>query len=187
MNTYEQIMLNLKHGVSVIVEHEDGEFMTIHPIMNVGGYYLCSCWVETIEKAKTDFNGFCYKKESIREYLEKGNWQIVEQYQLPQGEPFKVRQKVRILDSINEIWDWKDYADSFPNMDGVIKENYNDIDGLYCNVWNKDKSIYLAINHKYLAPMKEIEPEPNCDEIIKAKEFLNEHGYKVEKLNTKAW
>ncbi len=163
--TTQQILANCEKGIFTVVRNKkDNQFRVRTPIKDSYGNFRDSCWCNIIEEAKR-FAGVYYGY-SLEE-LDKMDLEIVEEYRII-GEPFKVGDKVRILDSIKETDYWKDFKDAVPEMKGEIEVAYNLKDGLYYRVngW--------VIDHQYLAPLVEEQCINKGDEIevcIKGKKF----------------
>ena len=155
-NQFNKIEECLKVGLNVVVRDiETKEYCVISPIKGVYGGYVYGEWRETIEECK---NSLCY---SVMVKKNKDKWdeidlEIVETYRLDY-EPFKVGQKVRILDSIKKTNNWTN-AVGYPDMTGIIKSIENGISGICYWVNCKDNRGFY-ISHQYLAPLLEEEPK----------------------------
>lgn len=149
-NLYNTIEKNLKAGLQVVVQDlEDNTYCILSNLKDNEGDYRMSGWFDSIKDAKQRIGGYCgYNKE---EWDEK-DLEIIEVYR-PEFEPFKVGDKVRILDSIKKTNDWEEIEDYFPNMTGVV--NQVDFENLgttyYINGW--------YIGHEFLAPLNEVKEE----------------------------
>jgi hypothetical protein len=165
---YNQIEQNLKAGLQVVVEDlGDNTYCAISPNKDLEGNFRDSGWWKSIEKAKQNI-GNCsgYSKE----YWNNLDFEIVEVYS-PEFEPFKVGQKVRLLETIKKTENWEDFENHFPNMTGEIEVFYNQVDGINYRV-----SGYI-IGHEYLAPL--VEQEDNV--ALEAIKVLEEKGYRIIK------
>ena len=132
------------------------------------GNYRCSCWYDTIEKAKQYIGSYSgYSKEEWDDL----DLEIVEVYR-PEFEPFKVGQKVRLLDSIKNTENWKYVEEYFPNMTGEIKGVFFDTIGIHYSVND------CYIGHEFLAPLNEVKEDNVALEAIKV---LEEKGYRIIK------
>ncbi len=162
---YNTIENNLKKGLQVVVKNEDNDYCTISNSKDSEGNYRMSIWYKSIEKAK-QYIGDCYGNS--KEWWDALNLEIVEVFRT-EYEPFKVGDKVKILDSIKKTENWEDFKAHFPNMTGEIEEFYNQIDGINYRV-----SGYI-IGHEYLAPLVE-------DNVaLEAIKVLEEKGYRIIK------
>ena len=167
MNT--KYLYNILSKGAFVVIKEDNGYLVISPFKDDSGDYRTSGW-SSIEIAKQyvgSFNGY------LEKYYQALNAEIVEIY-YPTFEPFKVGEKVKILNSIKGANDWK-YEKNYPNMEGEIKEIYNDIDGLSYGVWNRDKSSWYYISNQYLIPL-----EADQVEEITMEELHKRLGYEVK-------
>jgi hypothetical protein len=145
---YNTIEKNLKAGLQVVVKDlNDQTYCILSNLKDSDGDYRTSGWWKSIEDAK-QFIGSCYDKD----YWDEKDLEIVEVYS-PEFEPFKVGQKVRLLDTIKKTENWEDFKAHFPKMTGEIEEVYNQIDGT-----NYRCSGYI-IGHEYLAPLNEVKEE----------------------------
>ena len=167
-NLYNQIEQNLKVGLIVVVKGlEDNNYCILSNLKNNKGNYRCSCWYDTIEKAKQYIvDCYGYSKECWNNL----DLEIVEVYR-EEFEPFKVGDKVRILDSIKKTGNWEDIEEYFPNMTGEIKGVFFDTIGIHYSVND------CYIGHEYLAPL--VEQEDNV--ALEAIKVLEEKGYKIVK------
>ena len=147
---YNTIENNLKKGLQVVVKDlEDNNYCIISNSKDSDGNYRCSCWYDTIEKAKQYIGSYSgYSKEEWDDL----DLEMVEVFR-PEYEPFKVGDKVRILDSIKKTNDWEEVEDYFPNMTGEIKGvDFENLGTTYkINGW--------YIGHEFLAPLNEVKEE----------------------------
>ena len=149
-NLYNTIEQNLKAGLNVVVKRlYDNRYFAISPNKDLNGNYRKGCWCNSIEEAK-QFIGSCAGHN--KDYWDEQDIEIVEVYR-PEYEPFKVGDKVRILDSIKKTGDWGMIGKHFPNMTGEIKEVC--FDALGTNYYIND----CYIGHEYLAPLQEVKEE----------------------------
>ena len=149
-NLYYTIEQNLKSGLQVVVKDlKDNTYLVISNLKGSDGYYRTSCWCYSIEEAK-QYIGNYYGHP--KDYWDEKDLEIVEVFR-PEYEPFKVGDKVRILDSIKKTEDWNDFEEDFPDMTGEIKDVYNFITG------TKYRINGLQIGHEYLAPLQEVKEE----------------------------
>lgn len=149
-NLYDTIENNLKAGLQVVVQDlKDNTYCIISNSKDSDGNYRTSGWWKSIEEAK-QYIGSCSGYD--KDYWDEKDLEIVEVFR-PEFEPFKVGDKVRILDSIKKTNDWEEVEDYFPNMTGVI--NQVDFENLgttyYINGW--------YIGHEFLAPLNEVKEE----------------------------
>lgn len=125
-STTQQILANCEKGIFTVVrDKKDNYFKVITPIKDKCGNFRDSNWYVAIEEAKQyagEYGG------DIPEELDEFDLEIVEEYRII-GEPFRVGDKVKILDSIKETSDWENYKDDFPEMKGKIRKVYNNICG----------------------------------------------------------
>ena len=167
-NLYNQIEQNLKVGLNVVVKDlEDNDYCTISNSKDYDGNFRDSGWRDSIEKAK-QYIGSCYGYS--KEYWDDYDLEIVEVFR-PEYEPFKVGEKVRLLDSIKKTENWEAFENNFPDMTGEIEEFYNQVDGINYRV-----NGYI-IGHEYLAPLVEQEE----DVALEAIKLLEEKGYRIIK------
>jgi len=150
-NSYNQIEQNLKVGLNVVVKDlGDNIYCAISTNKDEYGNYRDSGWEKNVEEAKQCIGEYCgYSKE----YWDGYDLEIVEVFR-PEYEPFKVGDKVRILDSIKKTEDWNDFEEDFSGMIGEIKDVYNFITGTKYRIngcW--------YIGHEYLAPLVEDKEE----------------------------
>jgi hypothetical protein len=112
------------------------------------GNYRDSGWYNSIEGTKQFTGSYGYSKE----YWNEKDLEIVEVFR-PEYEPFKVGDKVRILDSIKKTEDWNDFKEHFPNMTGEIEGVFFEKIGINYSVndW--------YIGHEFLAPLNEVKEE----------------------------
>ena len=107
MTTKKEIINNCKKGLITIIQDDTENYMAFSNHKDYDGNYRTSSWVETIEEAKRcigETDG--YSEKEIEEHSEEYNWKIVEVYR-EEVEPFKVGDKVRLLDSIKKTDNWK--------------------------------------------------------------------------------
>ena len=149
-NLYNTIEQNLKVGLQVVVKDlTDNTYCTISNSKDSYGDYKKSYWCNSIEEAKQTVGTFYgYSKEC----WDNLDLEIVEVYR-PEYKPFKVGDKVRILDSIKKIDNWE-----------LLKEKLQDVTGEIRGVClNASGTSYLVnnswIGHEYLAPLQEIKEE----------------------------
>jgi hypothetical protein len=148
-NLYDTIEQNLKAGLQVVVKDltdSDQTYCTLSNLKDSEGNYRMSNWCESIEKAKQCIGSY---SGNLKEYWNFFDLEIVEVFR-PKYEPFKVGDKVRLLDSIKNCDCWKKLFEDenrFPDMIGVIKKVYLEVTGTNYNVngWH--------IGHEYLAPL----------------------------------
>ena len=146
-NTIEQ---NLKAGLNVVVKdlaHQT--YCIISNSKDNDGDYRCSSWWKSIEEAKQNIG---YYSGHSKECWDEEDLEIVEVYR-PEYEPFKVGDKVRLLDSIKKTEDWEDIEEYFTDMKGEIKEVYFEKIGIHYSVNG------CFIGHEYLAPLNEVKEE----------------------------
>ena len=168
-NLYNTIEQNLKAGLNVMVKNlENNNYLVIYNSKDYDGNFRDSGWYHSIEEAKQAV-GACYG--CSKEYWDEKDIKIVEVYR-EEFEPFKVGDKVRILDSIKKTENWEDFKAHFPYMTGEIEEFYNQVDGINYRV-----SGYI-IGHEYLAPLNEVNEDNIALEAIK---LLEEKGYRIIK------
>jgi len=149
-NLYDTIEQNLKAGLYVVVkDSRDNSYSYSVISKDYDGNFRDSSWCDSIQIAKKNI-GLCngYSKD----YWNNLDLEIVEVFR-PEYEPFKVGDKVELLDSIKETEDWGIIGKYFPNMTGEIKEACFEASGTYYNVngWH--------IGHEYLAPLNEVKEE----------------------------
>ena len=167
-NSYNQIEQNLKKGLYVVVKDlGDNIYCVIGTNKDDDGNYRCSNWRNSIENAK-QWIGESYG--NIEDYWNEQDIEIVEVFR-PEYEPFKVGDKVRILDSIKKTEDWETMGGGFLDMTGEIEEFYVGADGT-----NYAINSYI-IGHEYLAPL--VEREDNV--ALEAIKLLEEKGYRIVK------
>ena len=149
-NLYNTIEQNLKVGLQVVVKDlNDNTYCAIGTNKDDSGNYRCSNWRNSIENAKQYIGKYCgYNKEEWDDY----DLEIVEVFR-PEFEPFKVGDKVKLLDSIKKTNDWEEVEDYFPNMTGVI----NRVD--FENLGTTYKINGWYIGHEFVAPLNEVKEE----------------------------
>ena len=149
-NLYDTIEQNLKVGLQVVVKDlKDNSYCTLSNSKDQGGDYRDSGWFSSIEEAK-QYIGSYYG--SLKEDWNNLDLEIVEVFRL-EYEPFKVGDKVRILDSIKKIDNWE-----------LLKENLQDVTGEIRGVClSASETSYLVnnswIGHEFLAPLQEVKEE----------------------------
>jgi len=153
MTTAEQIINNCKKGLITIIQDDTENYMAFSNHKDYDGNYRTSSWVETIEETKRcigETDG--YSEKEIEEHSEEYNWKIVEVFR-EEVEPFKVGDKVRILDSIKKTgsWSYSYLENHFPNMTGGIERVFLNTIGIHYSVNG------CCIGHEYLAPLVEQE------------------------------
>ena len=149
-NLYNTIEQNLKAGLQVVVKDlENNDYLVISNSRDKDGNYRMSSWCNSIEEAK-QYIGYYYGHP--KEYWDALNLEIVEVFR-PEYEPFKVGDKVRLLDSIKKTNNWENVEEYFPDMTGEIKGVFFDIIGTHYSIndW--------LIGHEYLAPLNEVKEE----------------------------
>lgn len=147
---YNQIENNLKTGLNVVVKDlEDNNYCIISNSKDSGGNYRCSCWYDKIKKAKKYIGSYSgYPKEEWDDL----DLEIVEVFR-PEYEPFKVGDKVKILDSIKKIDNWELSKENLQDVTGEIRGACLSASGtsyLVNNSW---------IGHEFLAPLVEVKEE----------------------------
>lgn len=165
-NQYNNLVKILEKGSCVVVKDlSDNTYCSILNHKDIDGDYRTSDWWDSIEESK-QWIGLCNGK--TREYWDDTDLEIVEIFR-PEFEPFKIGDKVRLLDSIKNTEDWKKYEDwerydLFVNMTGEVKQVYCQMMGTHYKV----NGVYVG--HEYLIPLiKE-------DEVEKAIKLLEERG-----------
>ena len=175
MNKLNYLNDCLAKGSNVPVK-KNGKFQVLCPTKDKEGDYRKSGWLETLEEAKQYISAWSgYLKEDLEEEIKY--WEILTPFRL-KVEPFKVGDKVQILDSIKENDNWDIYKNSFKDMIGEIKDVWNDIFGLKYLI----NGYYIS--HKYLLPLREEEEEEEEVTIKiskKSLEALQEAGIKIIK------
>ena len=149
-NLYNTIEQNLKVGIIVVVEDlKDNTYCIISNSKDSDGNYRRSYWWKSIEEAK-QYIGSC--SGCSKEYWDEKDLEIVEVYR-PEYEPFKVGDKVRLLDSIKKTENWKYVEEYFSNMTGEIKRIFFEKIGTHYYI----NGCYIG--HEYLAPLNEVKEE----------------------------
>ena len=149
-NLYNTIEQNLKAGLNVVVKDlRDNYCFAIGTNKDDRGNYRYSGWEKNIKDAK-QFIGLCAGYD--KDYWDEKDLEIVEVYR-PEFEPFKVGDKVRILDSIKKTDNWKYFEKCFPEMTGEI----NQVDFLIIGTHYLINGFWIG--HEYLAPLNEIKEE----------------------------
>ena len=165
---YNTIENNLKVGLQVVVKDlRDNTYCAFGTTKDHRGNYRDSGWSDSIKDAKQHI-GSCAGYD--KDYWDGYDLEMVEVFRT-EYEPFKVGQKVRLLDTIKNTENWEDFKAHFPNMTGEIEEVYNQVDGTNYRV-----SGYI-IGHEYLAPL--VEQEDNV--ALEAIKLLEEKGYRIIK------
>ncbi|MDD4584801.1 MAG: hypothetical protein PHR33_02945 [Bacilli bacterium] len=147
-NLHKTIKQNLKAGLNVVVKDLEDDNYCAFSKTSVN--YRSSGWQNSIEEAK-QYIGDCYGGGS-KDYWDKQDLEIVEVFR-PEYEPFKVGDKVRILDSVKKTDNWGIIGKDFPDMTGEIRRVCFDTIGtnyLIDDWW---------IGHEYLAPLNEVKEE----------------------------
>ena len=99
-NLYNTIEQNLKVGLNVVVQDlENNDYLVISNSKDIEGNYRMSGWCDSIEEAK-QYTGDYFGRS--KEYWDGKDLEIVEVFR-PEYEPFKVGDKVRLLDSIKKM------------------------------------------------------------------------------------
>lgn len=149
-NLHNRIEQNLKAGLIVVVRDlEDKDYCIISNSKDYDGNFRDSGWRNSIEEAKKYIGS--YPGDS-KECWDEKDIEIVEVFR-PEYEPFKVGNKVRILDTIKKTDDWKYAEECFTDMTGEIKEVCFDELGTYYFM----NGCYIG--HEYLAPLNEVKEE----------------------------
>jgi len=147
---YNTIENNLKKGLQVVVQDSNDNYCcAIGTNKDDSGNYRDSGWQDNIEEAKQYIGRYSIFN---KDYWDEKDIEIVEVFR-PEYEPFKVGDKVRILDSIKKTEDWETMGGCFLDMTGEIEEFYVGADGT-----NYAINSYI-IGHEYLAPLQEVEEE----------------------------
>ena len=149
-NLYDTIEQNLKVGLQFVVKDlKNNYYSAISNSKGHDGSFRDSGWRDSIEKAKK-YIGSCYGYS--KEWWDNLDLEIVEVFR-PEYEPFKVGDKVRLLDSIKKTEDWEDVENNFPDMTGEIEKVSFEVLGTtyFINGW--------WIGHEFLAPLNEVEEE----------------------------
>ena len=146
-NLYNTIEQNLKAGLIVVVK--DLKVNNYCALSKTSVNYRSSDWKNDIEEAK-QYIGDWYG--GSKDYWDEQDLEIVEVFR-PEYEPFKVGDKVRILDSIKKTGNWKLFEECFPNMTGEIMNVFFEKIGINYSVngW--------YVGHEFLAPLQEVEEE----------------------------
>jgi hypothetical protein len=149
-NLYDIIEQNLKVGLQVVVKDlTDNIYCTIFNSKDSDGDYRRGYWCHSIEETKQTVGAsYGYSKE----YWDEKDLEIVEVYR-PEYEPFKVGDKVRLLDSIKKTENWKYVEEYFSNMTGEIKRIFFEKIGTHYYI----NGCYIG--HEYLAPLQEVKEE----------------------------
>ena len=102
---YKTIENNLKKGLQIVVKDlRNNTYCTISNSKDSYGDYKKGYWCNSIEEAKQTVGAsYGYSKECWNSF----DLEIVEVFR-PEFEPFKVGDKVRILDSIKKTNDWEE-------------------------------------------------------------------------------
>lgn len=169
-NLYDTIEQNLKAGLYVVVKGlENNNYSVISNSRDHHENYRTSAWWDSIEEAKQWIGSFSGES---KEYWDDYDLEIVEVFR-PEYEPFKVGDKVRLLDSIKKTENWKKFFEDenrFPDMTGKVEGvcfdtlgTHYSIDGYY-------------IGHEYLAPLQE-----DKEEIIK----IGDHIYSKSEVENR--
>ena len=149
-NLYDTIEQNLKAGLQVVVKDlTDNYYLVISNLKDSEGNYRMSIRCNSIKEAK-QFTGSYYGHS--KDYWDEQDLEIVEVFR-PEYEPFKVGDKVRILDSIKKTESWKYVEEYFPNMTGEIKGVFFEKIGTHYYI----NGCYIG--HEYLAPLNEVNEE----------------------------
>lgn len=151
MTIAEQIINNCRKGLFTVVKDNNNEYCVFSPIRDKDGDFRGSHWYKDINKAKNNIAETCLFSRDIKNLSKEHNWQIVEVYRLP-VEPFKVGDKVRILDTIKDTYNGDLIKDDYPDMTGEVISVFDEVDGLRYKV--KSKGTWV-INHQFLAPYYE--------------------------------
>jgi len=154
-NLYNTIENNLKAGLIVVVK--DLEVNNYCALSKTSVNYRSSGWKNNIEEAK-QYIGDWYG--GSKDYWDEQDLEIVEVFR-PEYEPFKVGDKVRILDGIKKTEDWNDFEEDFSGMIGEIKDVYNCIAGTKYGINGR------YIGHEYLAPVEQEVEELTLSEVCK--------------------
>jgi len=149
-NLYDTIEQNLKAGLNVVVQDlENNYYSAISNSKDYNGSFRDSGWRDSIEKAKEYIGNYSgYSKE----YWDEKDLEIVEIYR-PEYEPFKVGDKVRLLDSIKKTDNWKYFEKCFPDMTGEI----NQVDFLIIGTHYLINGYWIG--HEFIAPLNEVKEE----------------------------
>ena len=167
-NLYNTIENNLKKGLCVVVKDlSNNDYCSILNHKDIEGDYRDSAWWDSTEESKQCIGAY---GGYLKEIWNNKDLEIVEVYR-PEFEPFKVGQKVRILDSVKKTEDWESLEDKFEDMTGVIRKVFIERIGTYYSIngW--------CVGHEYLAPL--VEEEDNV--ALEAIKLLEEKGYKIVK------
>ena len=149
-NLYDTIEQNLKVGLQVVVKDlRDNSYCTLSKLKDSEKNYRRGYWFYSIEEAKQTVGA---SSGHSKEYWDDYDLEIVEVFR-PEYEPFKVGDKVRLLDSIKKAEDWEDFKDYFPDMIGEIEEVHLGIEGTSYFI----NGYYIG--HEYLAPLNEVKEE----------------------------
>ena len=149
-NLYDTIEQNLKAGLNVVVQDlENNDYCTLSKLKDSEKNYRRGYWVKSIEETKQYIGSYYgYSKK----YWDDLDLEIVEVFR-QEYEPFKVGDKVRLLDSIKKTGNWNIFKEYFPNMTGEIKEVCFEKIGTHYYIngsW---------IGHEFLAPLNEVKEE----------------------------
>ncbi len=145
-NLYNTIEQNLKVGLQIVIKDlRNNDYCTISNSKDYNGNYRHSRWWNSIEEAKQYIGN--YYGDS-KEYWDDLDLEIVEVYR-EEFEPFKVGDKVRLLDSIKKTEDWNDFEEDFSGMIGEIKGVYFEAVGTNYLI----NSCYIG--HEFLAPVEQ--------------------------------
>ena len=149
-NLYDTIEQNLKAGLQVLVKRlYDNRYFAISPNKDLNGNYRRSSWATNVDCCKHNIgecDGF------YKDVFEKESFEIVEVYR-PEYEPFKVGDKVRILDSIKKTNTWENVEEYCPDMTGRVEVVCFNASGTHYGVngcW---------IGHEFLVPLNKVKEE----------------------------
>ena len=149
-NLYDTIEQNLKAGLQVVVKDlKDNDYCIISNSRDCNGNFRDSGWRDSIEGAKQYIG---YYSGHSKECWDNLDLEIVEVFR-PEYEPFKVGDKVELLDSIKKTNNWENVEEYFPDMTGKVEGVYFEPIGINYGVngcW---------IGHEFLVPLQEVKEE----------------------------
>ena len=172
MTLYNQIKNSLEHNPEAypVTEDEHGEY-TIYTSIKSDGYIRSSYLKDTLEECLNSLGITIIAEKDINNYAENSNEKIVSYY-LPPRKKFEKGDLVDILPQAKETGGYDDLREEVKEMarqKGLeIRNILDNSNGIYYEIYNKDKSDYFIFLARYIVPHIPEETQAENEIIITA-------------------